>query len=445
MLIPMNKTLFLCIVCMLATLSPGFTQENTGSWSLRKCIDYAREHNIQVQASRLSDQSGQVDLSQARAQLFPSLVFSSNQGWANQKTEQANGNMKSQGTYSGSYSLSSGLTLYNGGRLTNSIKRQEMATEVLGYRVDKAGNDIEIAVTEAFLQILYAHESLKTNRLTVESSQAQRERTQGLLEAGSVALSDLAQIEAQYNNDQYRVTQAENALAMAKLELKQLLELEGDEAFDIHIADMNEGQVLTPIPPVEEVYRTALEVMPEIKNSRLGIEMAELSEKIAAADRLPNLSLNASVGSGHNSQSDLALGKQLDNRLNESISVGISIPISRNRQVKSAIEKARLETEQAQLDEINSRKSLLRTIESLHQNAVAAQSRYIASSNSVRAATESYRLVQAQFEEGMRNTVELLTEKNNYLSALQEQIQAKYQAALSIRLLHFYQNHPIEL
>ena len=45
----------------------------------------------------------------------------------------------------------------------------------------------------------------------------------------------------------------------------------------------------------------------------------------------------------------------------------------------------------------------------------------------------------------LEHRVELLTEKNNYLAAQQEQIQAKYQAVLSIRLLDFYRNVPIEL
>lgn len=123
----------------------------------------------------------------------------------------------------------------------------------------------------------------------------------------------------------------------------------------------------------------------------------------------------------------------------------MSIPIAQRRQVKSAVEKARVATETAQLEELNTRKTLLKTIETLHQNARSAQSRYTAATNSVKAASDSYKLVQEQFNAGIKNTVELLTEKNNYLSALQEQIQAKFEAILSIKLLNFYRNEPISL
>ena len=84
-------------------------------------------------------------------------------------------------------------------------------------------------------------------------------------------------------------------------------------------------------------------------------------------------------------------------------------------------------------------------MENLQQSAVAAQNRFMAAKNSVKAAEESYRLVREQFNEGMKNTVELLTEKNNYLAALQEEIQAKFEAILSLKLLNFYKNEPIDL
>lgn len=424
----------------------GFSQEKpTSSWNLKDCIDYARENNIQVQSAKVTRQSANVDLLQAKAQLFPSLTFSSSQGWGHQKTEQTNGKFKSQSAYTGSYTLNSGLTIYNGGKLTRSIRQQQITNTAQEYQVNMAENDIEIAVTEAYLQILYANESLKTNRQTLETSAAQLARSKELLAAGSIAASDYAQIEAQYSNDQYNVTMAENTLTLNKLQLKQLLELEPTDSFEVYFPELEDTQVLTPAPSLMEVYQVALETMPEMKNSQLNVESSQLEEKIAAGDRLPNISLSASVGTNHDSKSDHSFSKQLNNRLNENVGINISIPISKNRQIKSAVEKAKLQTETARLEELNTRKELWKTVETLHQNVISAQSRYVAATNSVKSASMSYNLVQEQFNAGMKNTVELLTEKNNYLSALQEQIQAKFEAILSLKLLNFYRNQPIEI
>lgn len=424
----------------------GFSQEKpTSSWNLKDCIDYARKNNIQVQSAKVSQKSSNVDFLQAKAQLFPSLTFSSSQGWGHQKIEQTNGKFKSQSAYTGSYTLNGGLTLYNGSKLTRSIRQQQITNEAQAYQVNMAENDIEIAVTEAYLQILYAHESLKTNQQNLETSAAQLARSKELLAAGSIASSDYAQIEAQYSNDQYNVTMAENTLTLNKLQLKQLLELEPTDNFEVYFPELEDSQVLEPAPSLTEVYRIALETMPEMKNSRLNVESAQLEEKITASDRLPSISLSASVSTNHDSDSDYSFSKQLNNRLNENVGINISIPISKNRQIKSAVEKAKLQTETARLEELNTRKELWKTVETLHQNVISAQSRYIAATQSVKSATMSYNLVQEQFNAGMKNTVELLTEKNNYSSALQEQIQAKFEAILSLKLLNFYQNQPIEI
>ena len=240
----------------------GFSQEKpTSSWNLKDCIDYARKNNIQVQSAKVTQQSANVDLLQAKAQLFPSLTFSSSQGWGHQKTEQTDGKFKSQSAYTGSYTLNGGLTIYNGGKLTRSIRQQQITNTAQEYQVNMAENDIEIAVTEAYLQILYANESLKTNRQTLETSAAQLARSKELLAAGSIAPSDYAQIEAQYSNDQYNVTMAENTLTLNKLQLKQLLELEPTDSFDVYFPELEDTQVLTPAPSLLEVYQIALETM----------------------------------------------------------------------------------------------------------------------------------------------------------------------------------------
>lgn len=194
----MNKRINIATILFIIIPSlVGFSQEKpTSSWNLKDCIDYARKNNIQVQSARVSRQSTNVDLLQAKAQLFPSLTFSSSQGFGHQKVQDTGGDFKSQSAYTGSYSLNSGLTLYNGGKLTRSIRKQEITNEAQTYQVSMAENDIEIAVTEAYLQILYANESLKTNRQTLETSAAQLERSKELLKAGSIAASDYAQIEA---------------------------------------------------------------------------------------------------------------------------------------------------------------------------------------------------------------------------------------------------------
>ncbi len=428
-------------------LSPNdvAAQSKTEAWSLRTCIEYAREHNIQVGYARLSLENTSTELARDKAQRLPSLSFSTSQGWGHQKKADTNGKLSSSSAYTGNYSLNGDLSVYGGGKISKAIRQRGLEEKAMQQEVLVAQNDIEEAVTQAYLQVLYANETLKTDKQTLESSEVQLSRTRALKEAGSISSSDLSQMESQYSSDQYRVVQSENNLAFSKLQLKQLLELEPEEDFDVVFPELDEENVLIPVPALEEVYQAALRLRPEMKSGQINVEASILGEKVAKGDYFPSVSLSASLSTNHDSKSSGSYFSQMDDRLVENVGINISVPISNRKQARLNVAKAKLQTEQARLDERNTRKDLLQTIESLHQDVVAAQSRYLAAIQQVKSTYESYQLVQGEFDAGLKNAVDLLVEKNNYLSALQEQIQAKYQAVLAFKLLNFYRNESIDI
>ena len=354
---------------LLTVSGEGYAQSGK-TWSLRACIEHAREHNIQVAYSRVA-----LELTRGRAQRLPSLDFSSTQGWGHQKKAGAYGDLKSSIAYAGNYSLNGNMVLYQGGKLSRSVQQQELAEEAILQDVMVAQNDIELAVAKAYLQILYANEMLKTDRQTLESSEAQLICAREFYNVGSMNASDLAQMEAQYSSDRYRVVQAENDLALSKLQLKQLLELEPEESFEVFFPELDEKDVIVVIPRLEDVYREALEQMPEMKSSQMNVEASVLGEKIAKGDYLPSVSLSASVSTGHDSKGRGSYFSQMDDRLAENVGVNISIPISNRKQARLNVSRAKLQTEQARLDERNTRTDLLQTVESVHQDVVAARSR----------------------------------------------------------------------
>ena len=411
-------------------------------WTLEECIRYAREKNLDVQSAEVNLSSAQTDIKQASANRLPSLSASISQGLSHARRDtESNSNAY---VYSGNYQLSSAMTLYNGGKLNNTLSQKKTEADARSYDVDKTRNSIEIRVTQAYLQILYARESVKINQTTVETSLSQVERAKKLYEAGSIALSDCAQIESQYASDKYQLVSARNTLSKSILDLKQLLELEAGYDFQVYFPEIGDDQV-AHIPSSIAVYHTALETMPEVKSASLEVESAKIGEKIAKASAIPSVSLSAGIGTGHNTTSSDAFARQLDRSLSENVGLSISIPIFNNRTARTALEKARLQSLSADISLQSTKKDLLTTVESLWQDAVSAQSRYEAAGEKLKAAQTSYDLVSTQFEKGMKNTVELLQEKSNYLSAQMEAVQAKYEAVLSIKLLNFYQNKPIEL
>lgn len=422
-------------------------------WTLGDCIDYALEHNITIQRNRINVASTQEDVKTAKADLLPSLNGNISQRIVN-RPNSANGTIisgdnittsQSKTSYNGSYGIDANWTVYNGSKRLNTIKQQELNSRIAELNVSESENSIEESITQLYVQILYSAEAVKVNESTLEVSRKEYERGQELFNVGSIASSDLAQLEAQVSNDNYQLVTSQATLQDYKLQLKQLLELDGDFEMALYLPQLDDSNVLIPLPAKDDVYHTALSLRPEIESGKLNVETSDLGIKTARAGYLPTLSLSAGIGTTNANGNDFSFSEQVKQNWNNSLGLTLSIPIFDKRQTKSSINKAKLQRQTSQLDLLDKQKTLYKTIESLWLSANSAQQQYVAAARKLKSTETSYSLVSEQFNVGMKNTVELLTEKNNLLSAQQETLQAKYTAILNAGLLRFYQGEEINL
>jgi Outer membrane protein len=414
---------------------------------LKRCIDYAVENNINVLTKEISVQTSEATLEQSKAAQAPSLSFSTSFGANFKNVSTINEYMENTGgaTMSNNFGLNSGMTLYNGGKIRNTIKQNSLQSDAARYDLDQSRMDIEISVAQAYLQVLYNKEALDINKKAAELSKKQVERGEQLFAAGSISKVDLAQLKSQMASDEYQIVSAENALSVAKLQLKQLLELGLEERFELYFPEIGDEIVSQPVPSLSEVYYVAVEDLPGMKSSNLSVDAADMAVKIARAAYAPSISLSAGISTGAVSGVENTYFDQLGNKLGESLGINLSLPIFNNKQTKTNVAKAKLQSESVRLQNESQKKQLLSTLETLHNDAVSAQHQYSSSQAKLEAAEESYSLVREQFDAGIKNTVELMTEENNYISALSQKLQAKYKAVLALKLLNRYMNEPIEL
>ena len=434
------KRLLPILLCslLLSGLRNATAQEASKTWTLQECLDYAYQNNIQVRQSRNNQLSGIEDTKQAKAALFPSLVASTTQSYTNYPSSEVTDN----NSYTGTYGITAGMTIFEGGKLRTEVKRQKVQNQMDALSVEESVNDIRIAIVQAYMQCLYAADAVRINRSTAEASKAQRDRAEEMLRAGSISRVDFAQLQSQYSSDEYQVVVAGSTLDNYKLQLKQLLELDIMEEMNPAVPEVKEENVLKALPPKNEVYETALKVMPQIRRGELGIEAAKLEEKSARAGFFPSISLSASVGTGHMSNNDFESGSQIWNRFNENVGLTLNIPIFSNRKNRTAVNKAKIALNDSYLEWTSLQNELLRNVESAYLDAVSAQAQYLSAREKEKYARESYELTSEQFRVGVKNTVELITAQNEYSAAQQQVLQAKYLTLLSIELLNIYQGLP---
>lgn len=443
--------LFVCVLSFLQTVCLSAADADTsGVWTLRKCLDYAMENNIQLRQSRNDYFSGLEDTKQAKAALLPSLSASTSQSLSNYPSQDVSDN----NVYTGSYNLNAQMSLFRGGSLSTALKQQKVQNEIDMLYVEETANDIRTAIVQAYIQCLYAAESVTVSRSAADASKAQRDRAEEMWKAGSISKVDFAQLESQWKSDEYQVVSAQTSLDDYMLQLKQLLELDIMDEITLVAPDVSDEQVLALLPSKEEIYQAALAAMPEVERGKLSVKAAELEINQARSGYFPTLSLSAGVGTGFMSASGAGtatgstpgydMGNQYWNNFNENVGLTLSIPIYSNRQTRTAVNKAKIAAQNSELEQMNIEKELLKEVESAYLGVVSSQARYVAAVQQEDYARQSYGLTYEQFSLGVKNTVELITAQDELVSARQETVQAKYMALLNIELLNIYQGKEVQ-
>lgn len=424
----------------------------TRLWTLQACIDYALENNISLQKSKLQKQSATEDLKGAKGALLPTVNASTNQSLGYQPWKDSGISTVTNGTvntkvdktsYNGSYSLNGQWTVWNGNRNHNTVKLDKMLEQEADLTVRETANTIQERIAQLYAQILYLTESVKVNEQMLETSRKNEERGQEMVSVGKMSKADLAQLSAERAEDEYAIVEAKGQLAETKLDLKQLLEITDEEDFDVAIPDVSDTEILAEIPSLQAVYEEALVARPEIERLQLAVKRTGVSVSIAKAGWMPTVNLTGGVTTSTNSLSSNGWGTQIKTNLNSSLGVGVTVPIYDGRSTKSAVNKAKINQQQAQLNLQDMQKTLYADLQDYWLNALTNQQKYKAASTSVESAQLSYDLLSEQFRLGLKNIVELMTGKDKLLSARQNKLQSKYLTLYNQQMLRFYQNGEI--
>lgn len=442
----MNKWTLIAAIIAATLLKTGTLYAQSG-WTLQQCLNYAAEHNIQLQKSRISQEDSKEQLLQAKAALFPSLSFSMSQSVGYRPFQEAtnivqNGMVTTTNnkvTENGSYGLNANWTVWNGGINQKNIKAQEIAGEIAEVQTAQSLNTIQEQIAQLYVQILYTTEAKKVNEKIYETAQQQLDRGRERFKIGDLAKADVAQLEAQMANAEYDVVNSETQIASYKRQLKELLQLGIGENFDVVADEMDDSRALEPVPAKEEVYAAALNLRPEIRAAQLQSEAADVQLNIAKRGYLPSIGINAGVGASHYSADDRGIGEQMKRNLNGSIGLSLSVPIFDNRRNKTSVSRARLSKTSAELDLLDKQTTLGSNIENLWLQATSSQQRFRSAQAAVQSQETTYELTNEQFKAGLKNIVDLLQARDNLLQAQQNRLQSKYTTILNTQLLRFYE------
>ena len=469
------KKHFLFLIATICTLS-SFSQK---SWTLQECINRAKEENLDIKQAKLSVLSSEQQLLQSKLSLFPSLNGGGSQGYNYGRTvdpysnEFTNLNVKTN-----NFSLSSSVTLFNGFQNINKVKRDNYEYMARKYDIEKVINDISLTVATDFLQLLFNKELVIMAEKQLEISFQQEERISKLVSAGQLAKGSLLETSSQVASEQLQLVKAKSQKAIALLNIKQLLEIEVNNNFEI-LVPANSLPKQNKIPSTEEIYKSALEVFPNVKSAEYRLKSSDKSLAISRGGRSPRIMLNGSMGSGYSDARTRITGidslgmmpsgyqlssgenvlmpildfnseitpfnQQLKDNFSQSLSFSLSIPLFNGWMTNSSIANAKIAVMSAQNDLQKTKNQLRKQAEQVRADVTAAEKQFQFAQKSAEALQESFTYNEQKFNEGMLNVYDYNDAKNKLIKTQSDLLQAKYDYLFKIKILDFFMGNPLTL
>lgn len=423
------------------------------AWTLRECIDYAIENNIEIKQKGLQVEDAKINLNTSKNSRLPDLNGSLNHSFnfGRAISVQTN-NYEATNMTNTSLRVTTTTPLFTGFKITNDIKAKEFSLLSVTEGLNKAKDNMQLQIASYFLDVLFKKEILKVYQEQVNLTQKQVDKTAILVESGKVALAQLYDIKAQLAKDQLNVTNADNDLKNGLLNLAQALSLQSNDGFDIEAPDVNgvgiSDDVLAGLMRPEEVYQTALQVKPHVKEAMYNVETSKKNLKVEQAGYWPKLNFGMGYGTDlqrvYNSK-NVGFKDQFNNNGSEYISFSLSIPLFNRFEVRNRVRSARLDIMNQELALDNVKLALYKEIQQAYQDAVAAQAKYISTEKAYEAASESFKYAEERYQIGKTSVFEYSEAMTKLISSKSEQIQAKYDYVFRSKILDFYQGKEIEI
>lgn len=437
----MKKTLTLIVG--LAVFGTAQAQQ---AWSLRQCITYALEHNISIKQQENTVESNRISLNTSKNSRLPGLQASASQSMNFGRGLTADNTYANRNTMSTGFDLGTSVSLYTGGQMTHDIRQKEINLQAALVDLNRAKDDISMQIASTYLEVLYQKDMLAVAKNQLELAKLQESRLQSLLQTGKIAETEVVEAHATVASDELQVTQAENQVQLALLNLSQLLELQTPEGLDVETPVIAQAQdVILPLPDV--IYAEANGIKPQVQAQVLRLKSAEESIEIAKAGKLPRVSLSGGLGTNYYHTSGFPSNKfssQLKDNLSKYIGLSVSVPIFNKYATRNQIKTAKLQyqTQQLQLEE--TRKGLYKEIQQAYYNALAAQKQCVSSEAAEKASQSAFELVSKKYENGKATNTEFQESKTRLLKAEADYLQAKYTFLFRTKILEFYRGVALE-
>ena len=421
------------------------------SWSLDECINYAITHNLELKNQEYTVASSKETHKQAVRNLLPSINGSASYDIRyGRSVDPNNNNIIDTDFFSNNYNLNSSLDIFRGFQRINSIKATKYIYKAVQQDAQQQKYLLAFRVMSAFYDIRFFEGALEIAKEQVSISDTNYAFVKKQLELGLIAKADLYEAESVLLTDKLAVTQAENQLAAAKLNLIQEMNLENVSTLTLKANALDLKKETDATLQTNSVYTKAQTFLPSIKAGQLKVKAAQKQVAIARGSLYPSLSLFAGYGTGYyETNTDeitneiISFKNQIRDNASRSIGLSMNIPISNKWSGRSEIKQQKIALQQAENNLKIQEQELYKLIQQLVQEKNALEVENLQSLKKLKAQELSFSIAQKRYEKEMISAVELYQAKVLYTTAQNENLQVQIRLKVNQSTLDFYNGLPV--
>ncbi|WP_235114598.1 TolC family protein [Cyclobacterium qasimii] len=417
-----------------------------GSWSLEECVAYAMVHNLEVKDYEYVSQSGKENYRQSVRNLLPridaSTGYNINYG---RSTDPFTNDVVTNEFFSNGYSLNSSIDLFQGFLKINAIKTSRFIYEASLQETMQQKYLLAFRVMRAFYDVRFFEELVEVGKGQEEVSQANYDLVKRQIELGLKAGADLYESESLLLSDQLNLTQSENKLEIAKLQLMQAMNLEDRENFSIEGKKNETGfQMIFQAIHTDSIYQQAESFLPLLKAQEFRVNAAKKQVDVSRAYLYPSLSLYANIGTGYFQTTRDTIGNTIEfrNQIRDNtyrvVGLSLNIPISRGWSTRSQIKQSKIELKRTENNLEIQKQEVYNDIQQLVVENKALKNEYRQSLQKVKAQELTFTIAQRRYEKGLISILELTSAKNLFSAAQNENLEVGLRLEVNNSTIDFY-------
>jgi len=433
----LTRTMLVCFGMLVLAPGMAFAQTASGppaSLTLQDVVRLAMERNLDVMQGANQVEMGRTQVEQERADFLPDLNLSISPGASyGRSIDPMTGSTEGNVDRSLNMGASSSINLFNGFEdqaTLDQAKSQLSASERLFGRTQE---QIAYQAAIQYLDVFLNQELEAVAQENLDVQERQLEQIQAFYEAGSRPIADVLQQKAAIAAARQQLLAAQQAVEVARLELKRTLRLSAEDELELaepspEVFALQEDQLA-----LNDLIARALENRSDLEAQRLQIDAAESGVKAARSGYYPRVDLGVGANTRYNSGiSGVGAADQLfDTGPGSSVNLSVTIPIFDRNRTRSAVKRAEIAVDNERIALERAEQDIAFEVQKAVLDYNTAKAQLASAEEQVAAARQALSAAEARYNVGASTLVELAQTRSTFVQAEADRVNALYALGMS--------------